>query len=91
MKPVWDATAALYRRPMFGVVHLGDTVSVCCQDHKRFGPVCMCLKQFVSLRGNQTPSFSTNPGPLGGQTQVQHKHALELIAHIYSRNEYSLQ
>lgn len=63
MKPEWDATAALYRRAMFGVVHLGDTVSVCCHDHKRFGPVCMCLKQFVSLRGNQTPSFSTDPDP----------------------------
>lgn len=48
---------------MFGVVHHRDTVSVCCRDHKRFRPVCMCLKQFVSLRGNQTPSFSTNLDP----------------------------
>lgn len=51
------------REAMFSVIHRGDTVSARRQDHKRSGPVCMWMKQFVSLRSNQTPSFSTNPAP----------------------------
>lgn len=49
---------------MFCVIHHGDMVSACCRDHKCFRPVCMCMKQFVSLHSNQTPSFSPNPNPV---------------------------
>lgn len=55
--------AGSLQEAMFCVIHHGDMVSACCRDHKRFRPVCMCMKQFVSPRSNQTPSFSSNPDP----------------------------
>lgn len=52
--------AGSLQEAMFCVIHHGDMVSACCRVHKRFRPVCMCMKQFVSLHSNQTPSFSPN-------------------------------
>ena len=55
--PVWDTMQASLQEAMFSVIHRrrGDTVSACWRDHKCFRPVCMCMKQFVSLYNQMTP------------------------------------
>lgn len=55
--PVRDTMQASLQEAMFSVIHRrrGDTMSACWRDHKCFRPVCMCMKQFVSLYNQMTP------------------------------------
>lgn len=54
-KPCMRDNAASLQEAMFSVIHHGDTLSACWRDHKCFRPVCMCMKQFVSLHSHLTP------------------------------------
>lgn len=56
-KPCIRNNAASLQEAMFSVIQhrRGDTLSDCWRDHKCLRPVCMCMKQFVSLYKQLTP------------------------------------